>query len=112
VFLSQEPDNGYILRDESSKNLTVGSIVKFKCRLGYILHGSNISTCREDGQWSYENTTCARKYHRTALHHHHHVMLFGVFSCLFYNGLPEHIFPLSFFAMICFGTLFFLDIVS
>jgi hypothetical protein len=67
VFFSQEPDNGYILRDESSKNLTVGSTVKFKCRLGYILHGSNISTCQGGGQWSYDNTTCARKYH-TELH--------------------------------------------
>jgi hypothetical protein len=62
-FLPQEPDNGYILRDESSKILTVGSTVKFKCRLGYILHGSDISMCQEDGQWSHDDTECARKYH-------------------------------------------------
>jgi hypothetical protein len=63
VFFPQEPDNGYILRDESSKILTVGSTVKFKCRLGYILHGSDTSICQENGLWSHDNTTCAGKYH-------------------------------------------------
>jgi len=61
AFLLQDPDNGYVLRDDLPENLTVGSIVKFKCRLGYILHGSDISTCQEGGQWSHNNRTCARK---------------------------------------------------
>ncbi|KAJ9580613.1 hypothetical protein L9F63_024228, partial [Diploptera punctata] len=54
----KEPDNGYILREDSAKNLSIGSMIKMKCRLGYILRGSNLSVCKEDGNWDNENTTC------------------------------------------------------
>ncbi|XP_069692830.1 sushi, von Willebrand factor type A, EGF and pentraxin domain-containing protein 1-like isoform X3 [Periplaneta americana] len=54
----KEPDNGYILKEESSYNYTLGSIVKFKCRVGYTLHGSDTSICDDNGHWIYDTTTC------------------------------------------------------
>ncbi|PSN51800.1 hypothetical protein C0J52_10875, partial [Blattella germanica] len=55
----KDPDNGYVLRENSPNNLTIGTVIKMKCRLGYILEGSDIATCQEDGTWSHDNTTCA-----------------------------------------------------
>ncbi|XP_072018431.1 sushi, von Willebrand factor type A, EGF and pentraxin domain-containing protein 1-like [Amphiura filiformis] len=45
-------DHGYVIGDTH----TYGSIVQFKCNLGYDMYGSNTATCSGDASWWFESS--------------------------------------------------------
>ncbi|XP_068090442.1 sushi, von Willebrand factor type A, EGF and pentraxin domain-containing protein 1 isoform X2 [Hyperolius riggenbachi] len=47
-------ENGYT----EYNNVTVGSIVRYRCRNGYTLEGENTAECTENGTWSYLTPVC------------------------------------------------------
>ena len=40
----------------------VGSTATYSCNSGYVLDGSSLRVCQQDGQWSGEAPTCRRMY--------------------------------------------------
>ena len=50
-----DPDNG---RVDTSNGTTFGSIATYICNTGYTLSGSQSGTCKADGHWAPQNSSC------------------------------------------------------
>ena len=53
-----DPDNGQV---DLSGNIP-GSTATYTCNNGFMLQGVSPRNCMDDGEWSGEEPTCARKY--------------------------------------------------
>ena len=52
------PDHGSY---EGPNEYTFGSVVRFHCDLGYILHGCDELKCNDTGEWSHSTPICTGK---------------------------------------------------
>lgn len=53
------PAHGYVKLDQDAYN--EGDVVTYSCQVGYILLGSPVSRCTEDGSWTREVPICGKR---------------------------------------------------
>ncbi|KAG1681922.1 Sushi, von Willebrand factor type A, EGF and pentraxin domain-containing protein 1 [Nymphon striatum] len=58
LLLNPVPHGILRLTGKDIEKMTLGTVVKFSCHHGYVLHGSDARVCEEDGQWSGGQTKC------------------------------------------------------